>query len=107
MSTPMEKLYTVEWEKEYPAHNLSPNWAVTRSLNDAFKLTNKLGETMAIVTPEEFAEKEGCSVELAKEGMLPCWENTDGTVKIEEYTEETAGPVRWKMLNDWLAAYRM
>jgi hypothetical protein len=97
------KLWTIEWDKPYPQFELKANYAVVRSLEDAFKVSVRLGETMHKVTPEEFTKEEGGP----SDGMLPQWWNQDNTVRITEYTEESAGPVRWQMLQSWLSAYNM
>ena len=103
----VRRLWTVEWDKDYPQFQIKANWAVVRSLKDAFKLTNKLGAALTPITPEEFARENGMSVEEALASMLPVWSSKDGEVRITEYTEESAGPMRWKMFMSWLAAYHM
>ena len=105
--TAKEKLYTVEWDNDYPEFKITANWCVTRTLVDAFKITNKLRQTMLPVSPEEVAKLEGITVEEAKEAMLPVWCNANDTVRITEYTLKSAGPMKWKMLKNWLAAYKM
>ena len=101
----MKYLWTVEWEKDYPEHNITANWCVVRSFSDALKITRKLGVNVTQVTAEEFAKANCCSIEEAKQYMLPVWSNEDDLVTITEYTEDSAGPIKWRMFNQWLESY--
>ena len=98
-------LWTVEWDVDYPEHNITSGWCVVESLTDAFKVTMKLGEEMKELSKEDFAKMEGMPVEEV-EGMLAHWSNESGTVRIIEYPKSKTSPTMWKMYEGWLVAFK-
>lgn len=97
----MNKLWTVEWPQT--EGRMDEGWTVVPSLKQAFKLVEGLGFKVTEVTAEEVAQAHDVTIEKAKERILPSWQNEDGSVRIEEYTESSAGPMRWRLFTSRLS----